>query len=282
MKAHSTFLWSAVISGVLGMGAGGLMFGHALAVPPSVATQTDPAQPLPIPPVPPRLAEGEEYEHCLDMLTTDPAGANAFAEAWQATGGGDGAQHCLGLSQIALGDPDAGAAQLERVASTSHAPALARAIVFDQAAQAWLMAGDAARAYAASTLALTLSPDDPDLLVDRSIAAATEERYSDAITDLDQALLIDPRRADALVYRGAAHRQLEQIDLATSDIDRALLLDPDNADALLERGILRQRQGNRDGARADWERAIALAPDTATGDLAQQNLALLEAGPSTQ
>jgi tetratricopeptide (TPR) repeat protein len=218
----------------------------------------------------------------MTMLSADPAGANAFAEAWEATGGGDGARHCLALSQVALGNAEAGATLLEKLASLSRAPALARAAVFGQAGQAWLMAGDATRAFAAATLALTLSPDDADFLIDRSIAAATLERYKDSIADLDHALSIDPKRDDALVFRGAAYRHLNQMDRAQDDIDHALLLDPENPDALLERGILRQRQSNPDGARADWERAIALAPDTATADLAQQNLALLEAGPSTQ
>ena len=77
----------------------------------------------------------------------------------------------------------------------------------------------------------------------------------------------------------AARRQLGHLDLAAADVGRALDLDPDDPDALLERGILRQRVGDQTGARADWERVIALSPDSATGDLAQQNLALLEAGP---
>ena len=50
-------------------------------------------------------------------------------------------------------------------------------------------------------------------------------------------------------------------------------------EALLERGILRQRRGDSAGARADWQRASDLAPDTATGDLAEQNMQLLAAGP---
>ena len=49
--------------------------------------------------------------------------------------------------------------------------------------------------YAAATLALTLSGEDPDLLIDRSIAAATLERYQDAIDDLDRALAVDPLRS---------------------------------------------------------------------------------------
>ena len=48
---------------------------------------------------------------------------------------------------------------------------------------------------------------------------------------------------------------------------------------LVERGILRQRMGDGAGARADWEHAIELDPDSTTADLAEQNLALLEAGP---
>ncbi len=234
---------------------------------------------LPIPPVPPRIAQGADYEKCLGMLSTDPSGAANFAEAWEATGGGEAATHCDALALVTLGDPAAGAAKLDALAQASHAPALARAQVFGQADQAWLMGGDATRAYASATLALLLSPDDPELLIDRSIAAATLERYDQALGDLDRALAIDPRRTDALIYRAAAERHLGNLDGASDDIARAVLADPDSSDALLERGIIRQRQGDLAGAREDWERAAALAPDTATGDLAQQNLALLEAGP---
>ncbi len=241
---------------------------------------TEAAETLPIPPVPPRVAQGERYEHCLAMLADDPHGAQGFAESWTSTGGGDaGAAHCLALARIALGDPAAGAALLERIAGGSAAPGAARAVVFDQAAQAWLMAGAAGRAFAAATEAVTLSPDSPDLLIDRALAAEALARWQDAVEDLSRALEGDPRRPDALVLRGSALRHLGRVTLAREDVDRALALDPDDAEALLERGILRQRGDDRGGARADWERAIALAPDSQAADLAQQNLALLEAGP---
>ena len=81
----------------------------------------------------------------------------------------------------------------------------------------------------------------------RSIAAASLERYDEAVDDLTRALDLDPRRSDALVFRGAAWRHLNQMGLAQDDIDRAFALDPENADALLERGILRQRRGDRKG-----------------------------------
>ena len=158
-------------------------------------------------------------------------------------------------------------------------PAAARATVYGQADQAWLMAGDPGHAFASATLALSLSGDDPDLLIDRSIAAGSLDRYEDAIDDLTHALDLDPRRPDALVLRAAAWRHTGHLDLAKDDIDRAFSQDPENPEAFLERGILRQRRGDRDGARRDWNKAIALSPDSATSDLAEQNLALLEAGP---
>ncbi len=239
----------------------------------------DDAADLPIPPVPPRIAEGADYDKCMAMLNSDPAGAYAFADAWFATGGGEGAVHCRALADVAQGDADVGAEAMDKLAGSSGAPAGARAAVYGQAGQAWLMAGQADRAVASATLALSLTPDDPDLLIDRSIAAANLEQYQAALDDLTRALDLDPKRPDALVFRAAAWRHLNQPALAQDDVDRALAQDPENPEALLERGILRQRRGEREGARQDWEHAMRLAPDTATADLAQQNLQLLEAGP---
>lgn len=236
----------------------------------------------PLPPAPPRLAEGPDYEHCLAMLANDPTGAYAFADAWDATGGGAPALHCRALAEIALGDPQSGADLLEKAVAASQAPDASRAAVLGQAVQAWLMADDPARGYDAASNALALSPDDPDLLIDRSITAATMERYMDAIDDLDRALTLDPGRVDALVFRAAAWRNESRLPRAREDIDRAIALDPDNPEALLERGIERKLAGDTAGARGDWERAKTLAPDTATADLAEQNLALLEAGPDNR
>ena len=234
---------------------------------------------LPVPPVPPRIAEGEDYDKCLSMLTGDPSGAFTFADTWQAAGGGDGAMHCRALAEIELGDAEEGATLLDQLGAKSKAAPAARATILGQAGQAWLMASSPQHSHDSATKALALLPDDPDLLIDRAIASSSLERYTEADDDLTRALDIDPRRGDALVLRAAARRHREQLDLASEDVDRALELDPDDPDAFLERGILRQRRGDPAGARRDWEKAVALSPDSATGDLAQQNLALLEAGP---
>ena len=242
------------------------------------ATEADLAD-LPLPPVPPRVAEGADYEQCMAMLTSDPEGANNFADAWVATGGGEGATHCLAMAKVALGDVAAGADMLEQLAGSSKAPDVARAAVYGQAEQAWLMAGDASRALGAATLAVSLSDEDPDLLIGRSVASATLGAYGDAADDLSRALELDGKRPDALVLRAAAYRHLGDLERAQDDVDRALAQDGDNAEAYLERGILRERNGDRRGARSDWLEAKTLSPDTPTSDLAEQNLALLEAGP---
>ena len=238
------------------------------------------AVPMPVPPFPPRISSGDTYEHCLALLTDDPDGARQTADAWAAAGGGDGAAHCQGLALIANGKPDLGAERLELLAAASLAPALAKATIFAQAGQARLMANQVEKAHDDATLALALAPTDTELLIQRALTSEAGGRWDDAIADLTRALTLDAQRPDALALRAAAWRRTERLDLAVADTDRAIALDPDNAEALLERGIERQRLGDAAGARDDWRRAREVDPNSTTADLAEQNLALLDAGPN--
>ena len=235
---------------------------------------------LPLPPESPRMADSPDYEECLGKLRDDAQGALAFAEAWEARGGGDGARHCSALGLLALGEPVRAAGRLEALGSRGRAGPAARAAVYGQAGQAWTVAGQPVRAHGAFTLALALTPDDPELLVDRAIAAGTLRRFADALADTDRALALDGQRTEALVFRAAALRQLDRRQEALRDIQQALAIEPGSPEALLERGILRQLQGDVAGARADWESVVANSPDSGAADLAQQNLALNEAGPA--
>jgi hypothetical protein len=234
---------------------------------------------LPVPPFPPRIAEGSAYETCLDTLAGDPTGAVALAETWQADGGGDGAVHCRGLALIASGKPASGAAVLEQLAQQSDLPAMARAAVLGQAVQARLMVAQADEAVTDASEAIGQSPADTELFIMRATAEGMLGRFQDAVDDVSEALRLDALRPDALVLRAVMRRKLNQLDLAQADASQALALDPDDPDALLERGILRQRMGDSAGARADWEHARGVDPNSTTADLAEQNLSLLEAGP---
>ncbi len=256
-----------------------------------------PPESFPIPPVPPRIADGADYARCLDMLAADPAGAANFADAWIARLDETARQrspelvwtaaHCRALATVGLGQADEGAGALYDLGRTIPAPPVARAILLGQAAQIWLMDGKPSRARDAAEAATALSPGDAGLIVEHAEALLALGAREQAIAELGRALAADPRRADALMLRARALRQgggkagltPSALARALSDIERAASLEPENADVLLERGILRQLSGNSAGAQADWKLALDLAPDGRSADLARQNLALLEAGP---
>lgn len=268
--------------GVLLLLAGGGAWWWLRAPPPDLEDLPPIGTTLPIPPVPPRVAQGRDYEQCLGMLDSDPAAAAAAAIGWEAVGGGDGARHCAALARIALGHAGEGAELLEKLAADSKAATATRAMLLGQASQAWLIEEAPEKAYAAASAALDLLPDDPDLLVARARIAIDLGRHADAVADLTRALAADPDRVETIALRASARRLLGDTDAAMADVIRALTLDPEAPEALLERGILRQRRGDDDGARQDWERVIDLAPDSPEADLAEQNLALLDAGPASR
>ncbi len=235
---------------------------------------------LPTPPEPPRLVDAPEYERCLQMLDEDPHGARSLADSWGMEGGGEGAAHCAALAMLSLGEAERAAEALERIATRSQAGIAARAAVFGQAGEAWIAAGRPARAHSALTLALALTPADPELLAERALASLALDRPAEALADVERVVVADPNLAEAWVIHAAALRRLERWAPAAESVTQALRLESDNVEALLERGIIRQAQGDAAGARSDWERVIELAPDGGAADLAAQNMALIEAGPA--
>jgi tetratricopeptide (TPR) repeat protein len=228
---------------------------------------------------PPRNAAGDEatYQHCMSLTQKDPGAARDLAEHWQSRGGAHPADHCYAVALVELKQYKEGASRLETLAKAMvHAPNSLRAEVLDQAAQAWLLAGDPARSYAADSAALNLLPGDGDLLVDRAEAAGSEGWYDKAVADLDRVLSSDPSRVDALIYRASANRQLGKLDLALTDVDRAVGLAPNSVAALLERGDILRLKGDVNGARKDWVRVSELAPGSAADAAAKSNIERLE------
>jgi tetratricopeptide (TPR) repeat protein len=238
------------------------------------------APPGPARPGPPRAADAdaETYAKCMQLAQDDPAAGRKLAQSWHERGGAHPAEHCLAVSLLGLKQYKEAAGRLEKLAQAMvRAPVALRADVLGQAAQAWLLAGDPARAYAADGTALGLRPDDPELLVDRAAAAGSAGWYDKALADLDRVLQADPARLDALIYRASAYRALGKPDPALADVEAALKLAPDSAPALLERGNIRIQRGEIDGARGDWARVAALAPGSTAATAAKANLAKLEA-----
>src|ERR1700684_2531838 len=129
MPSRRLIVLGAAAALALTVGAAGLWWSHQQPAEPEAAADDI----LPVPPLPPRIAEGDDYDKCLSMLNADPSGALDFADAWEAKGRGDGAVHCRPLSQIALGDPEHGADTLDKLATRSSAAPSSRAAVLGQA-----------------------------------------------------------------------------------------------------------------------------------------------------
>jgi len=214
-----------------------------------------------------------QYAICMDLARNDPDSAFDTAIAWEGEGGGDAARHCAAVALIQLGYFGEAATRLERLAQGIDARNLhLRVLVLAQAGQTWWLEGEFERAFAVQTSALELSPDNPDILVERGVTLASAQNYWEAIDDFNLVLEIDPARADALVFRASAYRYVDAVELAEADIERALELDPGNPEGLLERGILRRLAGDKTGAREDWVRITSEYPDSEAAEAARLNL----------
>ena len=160
----------------------------------------------------PRNAEADAatYERCMKLAKQNPATAQKLASAWHERGGAHPADHCAAVALNGLKQYKEAAIRLEALAqSMTTAPTALRAEVFDQAGQAWGLAGDPARAYAAAGTAVTLLPNDTDLLIDRAQAAASAGYFDKAVDDLDHVLKANPdpcRRVDLPCRRKSRSR----------------------------------------------------------------------------
>jgi predicted Zn-dependent protease len=218
----------------------------------------------------------QQYEHCIQLARNTPLEGWQEALAWSSLGGGEPAHHCGAIALIEMRKFDEGATKLEELAANSHATDRLRAGMLAQAGQAWLLAKQPDRAYAAQTKALALVPGAPDLLVDRAQSEADQKNYAGALTDLNAALLAAPDRSDALVFRATAKRYLDDKAGARADIARALELDSQDQDAWLEDGIERRLADDAAGARASWRKVVDLAPQSDAAGTAKRDLELLD------
>ncbi|MFO1112604.1 MAG: tetratricopeptide repeat protein [Rhodospirillales bacterium] len=221
-------------------------------------------------------AAEKRYRACMESLAANAPKALDDARAWVKAGGGDPARHCAAAAEMAIGRFSEAGETLADLAEHGGAeiagnPGL-RASLWGQAAHAFLAADQPQRAEAAAAAGSTLVPRDAGLLVLHARALAAQDRYADAIVDLDRAIALDPNLTEAYVFRGSALRQRRALDPALADLDKALTLDPDQPEALLERGIVRWLKGDAGGAAADWRKLVESAPKSAAAESARLNL----------
>ena len=119
---------------------------------------------------------------------------------------------------------------------------------------------DALEAYRRAVLA---KPDHAEALCNRGAVLAGLGRNDEALASYDCALAVAPGFGEALSNRGNALKALGRLDEALSSYDRALKARPDDAQALFNRGVTLHELKRFDEALASYDRALAVRPDHA-------------------
>ncbi|HEY2010192.1 MAG TPA: hypothetical protein VGH23_14470 [Rhizomicrobium sp.] len=212
-------------------------------------------------------SDSVHYRSCLSASNLNPGAALTDAEGWAKSGGGVPAEHCAALALVNLKHYAEAGSRLDRLATDRGVPDVSfRVALYDQAGNAWLLAGDGARAVQSFQGALALSAGDADLFADLGRAQAMRHDWHEVDLDLNAALQLSPHRADLLVLRASARRALQHYAEARADIALALKLKPDDSNALVESGLLRKQLGDLNGARRDFKAALK----TASGETAAE------------
>src|SRR6478735_36340 len=91
--------------------------------------------------------DSAHYRRCLADSSANPTIALADAEAWVKSGGGVPAEHCAALALVTLKRYAEAGARLDRIAGgRATLDAEFRIALYDQAGNAWLLAGEGAKA----------------------------------------------------------------------------------------------------------------------------------------
>lgn len=234
------------------------------------------------------------YDQCLSLTERAPSKAIDQGFAWEAEQGGALARHCIAIGLFRLGQYKVAGERLEALGEDIRlgrgmpvidgqrlaADATLIGQVFDQAANAWLLAGNIDRAEAAIDRAISVTPDrSPQLaplLIDRARIAAAGEDWSTAYKDLLRARELDPRRRDILLLVASAARHLgygQEAELALNNYFRNF---PDDPAAYLELGNLRDLQGRIEDARRAYLKVLNLEDMGVSSDAARANLARID------
>ena len=221
------------------------------------------------------INHANQYQVCMKLAKNDPQKAFDAALSWHGLGGGDAANHCIGVALFGLGLYKESAERLEKLALNIKQKVEIKAEILAHAAQGWILAGMSVRAEAVLTTAIRLMPGNAFLMVDRAQARAGQKNYTEAIQDLNKAIKLDNHLTDAFVFRASAYRHLKKLKPALADVEKALSLQPKHSDGLLERGNLKRLLQDDNGARKDWLALIKNSPKSPAAENARKNLEVL-------
>jgi tetratricopeptide (TPR) repeat protein len=228
-----------------------------------------------VPPAAPQ--EPPRFTECMDLATGDPAAGQTEAVKWRMEGGGMLAQQCLGVSYANQGRWASSAAAFEEAARAAELARDARGPNYwVQAANAWLSAGEPAKARGAIDAALAtgmltgLALGEAHL--DRARILVALGDAEGARGDLDRALLHAANDPLAWLLSATLSRRTNDLARGAKEIAEALRRSPDDASVQLEAGNIAAASGDEANARTHWGRAIELAPGSPVAEAARKAL----------
>jgi len=92
----------------------------------------------------------------------------------------------------------------------------------------------------------------------RAFSYANDQRYQDALNDLNEATKINPRDARAYEQRAAIEMKINDYDKALADYGEAIKANPDEIKYHLYRGYIYELRGDLQNAMADTEAALKI------------------------
>ena len=215
-------------------------------------------------------ADLQRYDRCVGLAQSDPAAAQADAGRWRIAGGRYLAQQCSGIAHATAGNWVSAAAAFTDAA---HAAEIAKDDVasgyWAQAGNAWLAAGEPAKARAALDAALATPAltglQRGEAQLDRARALVAADDLAGARGDIDSALTNAAADPLAWLLSATLARRVKDLPRARHDIAEALKRAADDASVQLEAGNIAAMGGNEAAARAAWAEAARIAPDTPIG-----------------
>jgi tetratricopeptide (TPR) repeat protein len=118
------------------------------------------------------------------------------------------------------------------------------------------------------------SLEDSSAQLEKAMALAANEYFDDALAILDDVVIENPNNSLALTIRGVMYRKIGRYSEAISDFDNAIKLDSENASAYCHRAFSVQQIGQSEWwkqALLDTEKSIALEKDNALAYLIRGN-----------
>ena len=95
----------------------------------------------------------------------------------------------------------------------------------------------------------------------RAFAEANDQRFQDAILDLEAALKISPREARIYEQRAAVEVKINDYDKAVADYSEAIKLNPNEVRNYLYRGYIYELKGDVNNSMADTDKVLKIQPN---------------------